>query len=437
MKKCGTYIVILLMILFSSNISVCSAQVSRKKLESVEAQVHVKEMELKKKQAESVALSLELAKLNKQMIQAAKKIQTDEEKTTKMEKELEELESKLEVLEQDFNKEHKNLTYILASMQNLALYPSETLIVQPLTPVEIIQSAILMRETVPYVYKHADKLRHDVEKLENQRKKVNSALENLEKQKNKMISQQKELKKMAEQKSSIRKQVETESLALKNQAQKLALEAADLKELVEKLEKDEELKKRRSAEIKKAAKKREQEAFKKLQEEQIKRIKEGKSKGLFDESGTSYVEDDSQDYMEDVKVQQFSQNMINFASAKGRLSRPARGEIITFYGNELSKGVTSKGIVIKTRANAQVIAPYDGSVIFSGPFKGYGNLIIIDHSKGYVSLLAGLEAIDVQTGQMLLAGEPVGIMPDGENAKLYIEIRKDQNPITPEPWFEK
>ena len=68
-------------------------------------------------------------------------------------------------MEQDFNKEHKNLTYILASMQNLALYPSETLVIQPLTPVEIIQSAILMRETIPYIYKHADKLKADLQEL--------------------------------------------------------------------------------------------------------------------------------------------------------------------------------------------------------------------------------------------------------------------------------
>ena len=86
---------------------------------------------------------------------------------------------------------------------------------------------------------------------------------------------------------------------------------------------------------------------------------------------------------------------------------------------------------------AQVIAPYDGSVVFSGPFKGYGNLIIIEHGKGYVSLLAGLSSTDTQIGQNLLAGEPVGIMPDNNSAKLYMEIRKDQNPINPEPWLEK
>jgi septal ring factor EnvC (AmiA/AmiB activator) len=52
-------------------------------------------------------------------------------------------------------------------------------------------------------------------------------------------------------------------------------------------------------------------------------------------------------------------------------------------------------------------------------------------------LLAGLSSSDTQTGQSLLAGEPIGIMPDNENAKLYMEIRKDQNPINPEPWLEK
>lgn len=102
----------------------------------------------------------------------------------------------------------------------------------------------------------------------------------------------------------------------------------------------------------------------------------------------------------------------NFVKAKGKLSRPARGSIITAYGQETAKGVSSKGIIIKTRAQAQVIAPFDGSVLFAGPFRGYGNLIIIEHGKGYTSLLAGLDSIDCELGQLLLAGEPIGLMPD-------------------------
>lgn len=75
-------------------------------------------------------------------------------------------------------------------------------------------------------------------------------------------------------------------------------------------------------------------------------------------------------------------------------------------------------MIIKTRNQAQVIAPFDGSVIFAGPFRGYGNLIIIEHGQGYLSLLAGLETIDAELGQMLLAGEPVGQMPESGEAKL-------------------
>ncbi len=436
MLNCRTYIFCLLIILLSASADICSAKVSRSQLESVEEQAHIKAMELKRKQAESIALSLDLAKLNKQMISAAKQLQADEDKTTEMEQKLQVLETDLEALEAEFAAEYKNLSQVLFSLQNLALYPSETLIIQPLSPVEVIQGAILMRESVPYVQKNTDKLAQDLKELKKQKEQISLAIEKLDTQKQSLLNKQTQMKEMADKKSAIRKKIEGESEELKNQADKLASQAEDLKELVEKLEKDEELSRRRKEEIKKAAKKREQEALRKLEEQQLKRIKDGKSKGLTDEYGDAYA-DSATDSLENLKPQQSSYQNLDFASAKGRLSRPARGEIITSYGQELSKGVSSKGIVIKTRKNAQIIAPFDGSVIFSGPFKGYGNLIIIDHGKGYVSLLAGLDTSDTQIGQMLLAGEPVGVMPDIEVAKLYMEIRKDQHPINPEPWLEK
>ena len=84
---------------------------------------------------------------------------------------------------------------------------------------------------------------------------------------------------------------------------------------------------------------------------------------------------------------------------------------------------------------AQVTSPFDGSVIFAGPFRGYGNMIIIDHGKGYLTLLAGLDSIDCDLGQMLLAGEPVGQMPDNQEAKLYVELRHNNQPIDPMKWY--
>ena len=124
-----------------------------------------------------------------------------------------------------------------------------------------------------------------------------------------------------------------------------------------------------------------------------------------------------------------------FAKAKGHLTKPVSGIKVTNYGQMISKGVTSKGIAYKTRSKAQVTALFDGTVIFSGPFKGYGNIIIVEHGDGYLSLLAGLGSIDCDVGQMLLAGEPVGTMPEGNNTKLYVEIRKDRHPINPSPWI--
>lgn len=127
----------------------------------------------------------------------------------------------------------------------------------------------------------------------------------------------------------------------------------------------------------------------------------------------------------------------NFVKAKGKLSMPARGPIVAAYGQETAKGVSAKGISIKTRSEAQVVSPFDGTVIFAGPFRGYGNIIIIEHGEHYMSLLAGLNSIDCEVGQMLLAGEPIGQMPRSADAKLYVELRKDSRPIDPEAWFAK
>ena len=70
----------------------------------------------------------------------------------------------VEGVSKDFNKEYESLSELLTAIQNLALHPTDSLLFQPLTPVEIIQSAILMRETVPFLDKNAAKLKEDLAK---------------------------------------------------------------------------------------------------------------------------------------------------------------------------------------------------------------------------------------------------------------------------------
>jgi septal ring factor EnvC (AmiA/AmiB activator) len=137
---------------------------------------------------------------------------------------------------------------------------------------------------------------------------------------------------------------------------------------------------------------------------------------------------------------------IPFTQAKGLLPLPAQGRRVLTFGEKTQYGSQSKGLVLETRHGGQVVSPSDGWIVYAGEFRSYGQLLIINAGGGYHILLAGLSQIDVQLGQFVLAGEPVGVMSTAaktttpgktqDNAPiLYIEFRKDQRPIDPDPWW--
>lgn len=396
-----------------------AADVSKADLAKMEREVQAQNLEHKKLQAQATQISLELTRISKDMIASAKQIQNSEEKISRMESELETLRADLKKAEENFVVEDDNLIKTLSALQNLALKPTEALFVQPLTPVEIIRSAMLLREAVPYLQENAARIREDLEKIENQKNLVEKQVARIIRQKKILENEHEQMKALVQRKSKIRNAVEIKSVKAKKKVERLASQANDLRDLLNKLEKQrqeklrrQEEERRRLAELKAAEARRAAEETKKLEEKQRADLIKFKPE-VINEVGE------------------------NFVKAKGHLLRPARGPVVTAYGEQMSKGVTSKGIIIKTRSQAQVISPYDGTVIFAGPFRGYGNLIIIEHGQGYLSLLAGLEEVDCELGQMLLAGEPVGQMPESGDARLYVELRKDNHPINPLTWIEK
>ena len=398
---------------------VMAADVSKADLAKMEREVQAQNLEHKKLQAQATQISLELTRISKDMIASAKQIQSSEEKISRMESELEILRADLKKAEENFVVEDDNLIKTLSALQNLALKPTEALFVQPLTPVEIIRSAMLLREAVPYLQENAARIREDLEKIENQKNLVEKQVARIIRQKKILENEHEQMKALVQRKSKIRNAVEIKSVKAKKKVERLASQANDLRDLLNKLEKQrqeklrrQEEERRRLAELKAAEARRAAEETKKLEEKQRADLIKFKPE-VINEVGE------------------------NFVKAKGHLLRPARGPVVTAYGEQMSKGVTSKGIIIKTRSQAQVISPYDGTVIFAGPFRGYGNLIIIEHGQGYLSLLAGLEEVDCELGQMLLAGEPVGQMPESGDTRLYVELRKDNHPINPLTWIEK
>jgi septal ring factor EnvC (AmiA/AmiB activator) len=140
---------------------------------------------------------------------------------------------------------------------------------------------------------------------------------------------------------------------------------------------------------------------------------------------------------------------IPFASAKGMLPMPVNGVRIRNFGATDRFGATERGISIATRAGAQVTSPSDGWVVYAGPFRSYGQLLILNAGGGYHIILAGMERISVDIGQFVLTGEPVAVMGSGtaqvaaavpvgtSQPVLYVEFRKDGTPVDPGPWWAK
>ncbi len=388
--------------------SAVGADISQSDLEQVERQVRQQTQEQKRLEREAEKAGQELKKVNQEMIKAAKIIQSNEESLSQMEERLKTLETDYEATKNKLLDQNRNLVQTLSALQSLALKPTEALFVQPLAPVDIVRSAMLLRETVPYLEAQAEIIKQELEVLGSKREVIRRQVKKILEKQGQLERQQAQMKVLAETKSKYREKVSKQSLETRKNVAKLAGQAQDLRDLLAKLEAEKEAKRRKMAE---EAKKKVLETRKSEQPSTADLIKFDTE--IINETGT------------------------NFIKAKGAISRPVRGPITVRYGQETAKGVSSKGISIQTRGLAQVIAPFDGSVLFAGPFRGYGNLIIIEHGKGYTSLLAGLDSIDCETGQMLLAGEPVGQMPTGANAKLYMELRKDNQPINPESWLEK
>jgi len=130
-----------------------------------------------------------------------------------------------------------------------------------------------------------------------------------------------------------------------------------------------------------------------------------------------------------------------FATQKGRMSLPVRGEIVETYGKhkhpDFNSYTFSKGVSISAGAGSDIKAIYDGSVIFSDYFKGYGNMIIIDHGGGYFSLYAHAARILKKVGADVARNETVATVGDTDSSRgpmLYFEIRHQGKPVDPAGW---
>jgi murein hydrolase activator len=130
-----------------------------------------------------------------------------------------------------------------------------------------------------------------------------------------------------------------------------------------------------------------------------------------------------------------------FGSQKGRLMMPVRGEITAAFGRhklpEFNAYTVSNGISVAASSGTDIHSVYEGQVIFADYFKGYGNMVIIDHGGGFFSLYAHAAKIMKKVGAKVVRNEVVATVGDSDStrgAMLYFEIRYQGKPVDPSVW---
>ncbi len=159
------------------------------------------------------------------------------------------------------------------------------------------------------------------------------------------------------------------------------------------------------------------------------------------------------DKLQEAEATEPPETALPFADAAGKLPLPTEGTVLRGFNEADAAGLKRPGIVLSTRPLSLITAPWPATVRYAGPFLDYGNVIILEPDAAYLIVLAGLDQVYVELGQILDQGEPVGLLGGSQPATeeflieasqgggtieqetLYIEIRKDGTPVDPAKWF--
>jgi septal ring factor EnvC (AmiA/AmiB activator) len=405
-----------------------------KQLDQLESQLSEQQKQEEFLSRKSRELWTEEQALQSEAISVARRTQRLETTLTDLEDQLESLETREKVAATSLEDKAGQYARILMALQRLSTTPPEAVIALPSSPQDTLRSAVLLKAALPGVEQHARDLRKELVQIASLREDIRDRRSDMAAATEELQSERASLAALLDEKRRLRAQTEAEAQEAAKAVSLLADEAKSLGDLLRTLRKRAEgLPAPRTRPDVQIAKRTEPDAdtlgattIAKNTPPPPPAAKDAPTESA---ARTDDVIDDDEEFAVGSSI----------TLAQGNLRMPASGKVVTLFG-EKSRGPDgltvnrSKGIEISTREKAQVVSPFDGKVVFAGPFRGYGRLLIIEHGEGYHSLIAGFDRLDSVVGQYLLAGEPVGIM--GETApKLYLEMRQDGEAINPLPWL--
>jgi septal ring factor EnvC (AmiA/AmiB activator) len=378
-------------------------QARTKQRDAIEAESKLK--------AEIAAIGQDRNKLNRQLIEVAARVRTVEGRIADTESRLRTLDNRETTTRSSLDARRAETTEVLAALQRAGRRAPPALMVRPEDALQSLRTAMLLGAVVPEMRARAERLIGDLGNLVSIRKETAEQKERLLTDRDSLTTDQRRLAALIGERQRKQSDAEKGLEAERQRAAELSRQADNLRDLIAKMEQD-------LASAAKAA------AAAKLAAARVPNAKD--TAALTDPGRLSPA--------------------VAFASAKGMLPMPVNGPRIRNFGSSDGTGGVERGISVAARAGAQVTTPCDGWVVYSGPFRSYGQLLILNAGGGYHVLLAGMERISVNIGQFVLTGEPVGTMGTASQVAsilaaapsqpvLYIEFRKDNTPIDPGPWW--
>ena len=380
---------------------------NKNRLQSVEQKLEQARERQQRLRSELEALESEAASISEKLVSLASRALNREASITSAEKQIAILDAREKRLAKSLHDKRNAMAELLVGLQRLERNPPPPLAVHPKDALAAIRSATLFGAIVPALKAQSASLRQALLQLQNTRAALRHKRQQLKQHTTQLASTQAELTALLERKREIVKKTRAGLAEEKKRASMLAAQAKDLRQLIARLKKQREM--------------REKEELRKSRQAAASKIRR--------------------------RVRLFKPP-VAFSKSRGAILLPAKGRKLRKYNETVNSGVKSKGLFIATRPEARIIAPAAGVVEYAGKFRSYGQLIILNVGEGYHILLAGLGKIDVQYGQRVLAGEPVGRMDskpsrgtliaaamESSSPVLYIEFRKDNGTVDPAPWW--
>ena len=321
-----------------------------------------------------------LAITKKDLISLAKQMKEQEAKLLGLQEKIKNLESQEEVIQGRLKKDQKSISQLLIALQRIRRTPPESVIVRPEAPLKTAQSAMLLQTILPGIHKRAESFRDDITRLDQLIQESEIARHNAVETSKELDNQHQSMVALLEERRTLYRKTIRDHEKQEQEVLRIAKQAQNLRDLLNKIEEKE-----RTAKQHKNAK-------------------------------PSVLTKVTKDTIRNMQM-------------------PIIGPIQVGFGQVNDIGAESQGLQIEGRPKGLVISPLAGTVRYGGEFKNYGTIIIVEHKGGYHSLIAGLGQIQTTVGQSVIAGEPIGLLPDsslgGSKPSLYYELRYKGQPINP------